>query len=114
MLATEDIERTIDFYERYLGFACRGKYPAENPCWASLCHGEVEMMFSLPNAHTDFNEPVLTGSIYVYVENVDELWENLKDRVEIVYGIENFEYGMREFGIKDCNGYVLNLGQNIE
>src|SRR5690554_1200836 len=98
MLATEDLAQTIEFYERFLGFECRGRFPEEKPVWASLWNGEVEIMFSLPNEHADFKKPVLTGSIYVTVEGVDELWEKLKNEVEIVYEIENFEYGMREFG----------------
>jgi uncharacterized glyoxalase superfamily protein PhnB len=114
LLATGNLRQTIEFYERILGFECRGKFPEVNPVWASLWNGDVEIMFSEPNGHAEFEKPFLTGSIYVYVENVDELWERLRNEVEIVYGIENFEYGMREFGIRDCNGYELNLGQNIE
>jgi uncharacterized glyoxalase superfamily protein PhnB len=114
MLATENLAQTIEFYTQNLGFECQGKYPEENPCWASLCQGNVEIAFNLSNAYTAFEKPLLTGSIYLNVENIDELWEKLKDTVEIVYPIENFDYGMREFGIRDCNGYVLNLGQNIE
>ncbi len=113
-LETESLEQTIEFYTQNLGFECRGIYPKENPCWASLWNGEVEIAFNTPNAHTNFEKPKLTGSIYLTVENIDELWQNLKEKVEIVYPLENFNYGMREFGIRDCNGYILNLGQNIE
>ena len=114
MLATENIEKTIKFYTEFLGFMVQGQYPKENPCWVSFCSGNAEIAFHLPNNHPDFEKAVLTGSIYLAVENVDELWEKLKEKVEIVYGLENFEHGMREFGIRDCNGYILNLGQNIE
>jgi len=37
-----------------------------------------------------------------------------KDKVEIVYPLKDFDYGMREFGIKDWNGYILSIGENIE
>lgn len=114
MLATENIDETLEFYTRLLGFECQGKYPEENPCWISLCSGKTEIAFSLPNDHTEFEKPILTGSIYLHVENIDEIWEKLKDKVEIVYGPENFDYGMREFGIRDCNGYILNLGEEIK
>lgn len=114
MLATENINETLEFYTRFLGFECQGKYPEENPCWISLCKGKNEIAFNLPNDHTEFEKPVLTGSIYLHVENIDEFWEKLKDKVEIVYEPENFDYGMREFGIRDCNGYILNLGEEIK
>lgn len=32
MLATENIEKTLEFYTQVLGFECRGKYPGDNPC----------------------------------------------------------------------------------
>lgn len=114
MLETKNLKQTIEFYTQVLGFECRGVYPNEEEmCWASLWNGDFEIAFSALNAHKNFNKPTLTGSIYLYTENVEELWQNLKERVEIVYPIEDMNYGMREFGIKDCNGYVLNIGQDI-
>ena len=114
ILETEDLKQTIEFYTQNLDFKCQGIYPdEENICWASLSSGECEIAFGLPNAHTNFEKAILTGSIYMHVENVEELWQRLKDKVEIVYPLEDMNYGMREFGIKDCNGYVLNLGQDI-
>ncbi|MCD9189079.1 MAG: VOC family protein [Pyrinomonadaceae bacterium] len=114
MLLTKKLQETSDFYEKFLGFRCRGKYPQDAPCWMSLWNGENEIAFYLSNENPEFENPVFSGTIYFEVENVDELWEKLKDKVEIVYELKNFDYGMREFGIKDCNGYILNLGQNIE
>ena len=110
MLGTLNLQQTIKFYKENLGFECRGTYPdGENPCWASLWNGDIEIAFS-----THDKALSMTGTIYLYVENVDASWEHLKDKVEIVYPPDNFEYGMREFGIKDCNGYILNIGESIE
>ena len=112
MLATTDLKKTIEFYETNLGFECRGVYPnTAHPCWASLWNGATEIAFSVPEKNI---EPSMTGSIYLTVENVDKLWEDLKNKVEITYSPDNFDYGMREFGIKDCNGYLLHIGENIE
>jgi hypothetical protein len=33
--------------------------------------------------------------------------------VTIVYPLEDFPYGMREFAIRDNNGYILQFGQEI-
>jgi uncharacterized glyoxalase superfamily protein PhnB len=114
MLETANLRQTVAFYTEFLGFECRGQYPnEENPCWVNLWNRDTEIAFSQPNEHQDFNDSRLTGSIYLYVENIDDVWQELKERVEIVYPLEDMDYGMREFGIKDCNGYVLNLGQDI-
>jgi hypothetical protein len=38
---------------------------------------------------------------------MDALWNELKDKARISCGIEDFEYGMREFAIH----YMLQFGQ---
>jgi hypothetical protein len=44
---------------------------------------------------------------------LDSLWEKFRDKVVIVYPVEDFDYGMREFAIRDNNGYILQFGQEI-
>jgi uncharacterized glyoxalase superfamily protein PhnB len=114
MLETEDLKQTIRFYTEILGFKCQGVYPDEgDPCWASLTKNEVVLMFSVKDADADVDGIILTGSLYFYPENINELWKNLKDKVPVIYPLEDFQYGMREFGIKDNNGYLLQFGQEI-
>ncbi|MFQ5677217.1 MAG: hypothetical protein ACE5G1_15095 [bacterium] len=36
---------------------------------------------------------------------------SIKDKVEVLWGPEVFQYGMREFAIRDCNGYTLAFGE---
>jgi hypothetical protein len=43
----------------------------------------------------------------MFVENVDALAARLKDKAAILWGPETQEYGLRELGIQDCNGYML-------
>ena len=104
----------MHFYTEVLGFKCQGFYPnEENACWVSLAKDEVVLMFGTKNTHSDIKGVLMTGSLYFYPENVNELWENLKDKVTVQYPVEDFDYGMREFGIKDNNGYLLQFGQDI-
>jgi uncharacterized glyoxalase superfamily protein PhnB len=70
-------------------------------------------MLALPNAHLPRQGPRLTGSIYLEVDNVDELWDRLKTRARIVYPIETMAYGVREFGLLDDNGYQLSFAQHV-
>ncbi|MBI4853594.1 MAG: VOC family protein [Acidobacteria bacterium] len=115
MLETNDLIKTIKFYTEKLGFSCNGLYPnQEDPCWAMLNKDKVEIMFSLRNYHSTIEKPIMTGSLYLYPDNVDEVWEELKDKVIVDYPIENFGYGMREFAIRDCNGYLIQFGQEID
>jgi uncharacterized glyoxalase superfamily protein PhnB len=108
MLRTTDLKGSIDFYTRVLGFECDGS--SEEWGWASVRRDNVAIMFALPNEHEPFAGPMFTGSFYFNPDDVDALWEQVKDKARVCYPIDNFDYGMREFGIYDNNGYLLQFG----
>lgn len=112
ILWTDKMEETIDFYTQVLGFTCDGKN--DDWGWATMYNGSIRIMLGKPNEHEPFEKPIFTGSFYFYVEDVDGLWNELKDKVKIAYPIENFEWEMREFAIYDNNGYMLQFGEEIK
>lgn len=107
---TKDIQTTTTFYKR-LGF----KIIEENEdlVWTCMQNGDIEINIANPEANPDFKQPQFTGTFYFNVENVDEAWEDLKHN-KVVYEIETFDWGMREFAIEDNNGYILQFGEAIE
>ena len=82
--------------------------------WATISRNTIELMLSAPNTHIPYNGPFFTGSFYIKVDNVDEFWNEIKDKTNIVYPLDNFEYVMREFAIKDNNGFILQFGQEMK
>ena len=115
LMETKDLQATISFYTEILGFTLRGTFEHEGTTiWCRLCKDSVHIMFSLPNTEMNYGQILLTGSLYIYLDGVDEFWEKIKDKVEVVYPPENFEYQMREFAVKDNNGYVINFGESLE
>lgn len=111
MLWTEDLPATISFYKTILGFTLHEHN--EDWGWASMGKDSVGIMFAKPNEHTPVEKMNFSGSFYFTVEDVDVLWEELKNKTNVFYPIDNFEYGMREFAIKDNNGYILQFGKEI-
>ena len=111
MLWSDKLDETIDFYVNVLGFIVGERNDEWG--WASLYKDEVELMLAKPNEHTAFDKPIFTGSFYFNTDNVDKLWEDLKDKAKVCYEIENFDWEMREFAIYDNNGYMLQFGQNV-
>jgi len=107
MLTVTSIDSAIEFYRDLLGFQLVSSFPGS----ACMRLDDVEIMFSLPNEHLPFTRPMMTGSLYFKTDQVDVLWEHLKDRCQVDYPIEDFEYGMREFAIRDNSGYLLQFGQ---
>lgn len=111
MIWTNEIEQTLSFYTEVLGFACGDRN--EEWGWASLYRGECEMMIAKPNAHTPFERPTFTGSFYIKTDEVEVLWDLLKDKAKVCYALDDFDWGMREFAVYDNNGYILQFGQDI-
>lgn len=112
MLTTDKLKETIAFYVDNLGFECE-EFNDEWG-WASISKDDVGLMLARPNEHTAFDRPQFTGSFYFTTDDVDSLWEQLKGKARVCYGIENFRYGMREFAVFDNNGYLLQFGTETD
>ncbi len=111
MLETRNMEATIAFYTDIIGFDTENYMPEMG--WVSLRRDDVAIMFTLPNTQRNLQQIIMSGSLYINTENIDEVWEKLKDKCNICYPVEDFEYGMREFAVYDNNGYLLQFGQEI-
>ncbi|WP_412476113.1 VOC family protein [Flavobacterium sp. TBRC 19031] len=108
---TEELQETVDFYCNILDFTCGNI--SEEWQWASLFKDDCELMIAKPNKHTSFDKPSFTGTFYIKVDDVELLWKQLKNNVKIVYELETFDWGMKEFAIYDNNGYTIQFGQDI-
>ena len=118
ILWTKNLQETILFYKNVLGF----KGVSNFPNFVSLSRENVELMFIVPQDEPEdckdpdnqaefFPRPMLTGSLFIVTEQVDELWNSVKDKAIIKTSIA--EYYMRDFSILDNNGYELVFGQDI-
>ncbi len=112
ILWVDDLAATTRYYSNVLGFTVRS--PSEEGGWAPLLRDAAEIMFSIPNTHMPYVKPCPTGSLYYRTTEMDAWWQALKEKATIAYPLEDFEYGMREFAIIDCNGYMLQFGQELE
>ncbi len=110
LLEVENMDETISFYETILDFKCLDR---SNNDWAIVIKDDVSIMFSARLYKNKHPETYMTGSLFISTDDVDVIWQILKDKVDVCYPIENFEYGMREFAIYDNNGYRLQFGQEI-
>jgi uncharacterized glyoxalase superfamily protein PhnB len=109
LLRTRNLEQAVAFYRDRLGFECT----QQTSDWVFVERDDITLMIALPNAHEPFDRPCFTGSLYFSTDDVDQLWRAVKDHTEIVYPLEDFDYGMGEFAIRDSNGYCLQFGKEI-
>lgn len=108
-LETNKLEETIEFYQSILGFKRTGRFKGN----IFLSKDEQSIIFHDMMEYHGQEKPIMTGSLYLYTNNIDEIYEAIKTKVKLSYPIETFEYGMREFGFFDPNGYLLQMGMNV-
>jgi uncharacterized glyoxalase superfamily protein PhnB len=100
----------VRFYTEHLGFSVAwrvsGDGGGEN---CMLQAGQVAVLLST-STHLG-TSPQFTGTIYFDVDDVDGLWDAVRLTADVVWPISDMEYGTREFGVRDPDGYVLAFAE---
>lgn len=111
MIHVPDVRATVDWYES-IGFRVVATYGNEGDGWsfAIVSFGKGEVMFSQDGETSSKRRREV--DLYVYTDDVDEVYERLKDRVEVVEGPHNTFYGAREVIIRDLNRFWITFGQD--
>jgi uncharacterized glyoxalase superfamily protein PhnB len=98
----------LDFYIERLGFVQTGYYPIESdPIRTEVRRDGVAIILFSEAMHTRGDSPTFTGLLYVFPESVDRLADELRSKVPFAWGPEDTDFGLREFAIRDPNGYLL-------
>lgn len=106
-LLVRDMGETLAFYLK-LGFSLTGCHPNQlAPTWAEVERDSVVFQFHTEPPCGTPSAPVCSGTFYVFPESVAALADELGSKVVFAWGPEVMEYGRREFGIQDPNGYYL-------
>ncbi|MFV9631538.1 MAG: VOC family protein [Methanosarcinales archaeon] len=127
--AVLDIEKTVTFYRDVLGFklemaVSEDKSGVEQELseqkiyiYAMMTRGSVQVMFQRTDSIGE-DVPPLKGvpigasvSFYMEVEDINALYREIKPKAGVVKELETAWYGMQEFYIKDCNGYILGFAE---
>jgi uncharacterized glyoxalase superfamily protein PhnB len=120
-LMTDNMNATIEFYKQVLGFEVVMNVPEKQPYdWTMLRREKVILMFqtrtSLGEEIAALAELPICGSLTLYIETTDieQLHQRIKGKAELVQDMRRAFYGMREFAIKDINGYILVFAERGE
>jgi hypothetical protein len=99
-ISVPDVQATADWYAA-LGFAVP---PADGGC-ARVALGRGEVTFSAGEARE--------VNLFVSAADVEDLYGRLREQAELAGGLHDTEYGMRQFTIRDLNGFLVTFGQPI-
>ena len=108
-LKSNDVSATIAWY-RGVGFQVREVFPDEGaPTFCEVARDGVVLRFLGADDAPWPEPPGFTGTIYLYPESVDALFEEIRDHTEPAWGPEDREWGDRELGLRDPDGYFLTF-----
>ena len=114
MLESDDLNKTLTYYTEILGFELINSYKDKDKLtWMLLKRDNAEFMFTSRFMRSQSKSTMCTGTFYIYPQDVDAFWNEIHEKVEVAWPIQDFDYGMREFGIVDVNGYLLSFGKPL-
>jgi catechol 2,3-dioxygenase-like lactoylglutathione lyase family enzyme len=111
-----DVQKAARYYESVLGF--KAEYAAGDPPQFAIVSrdGLGLMLKRVPDASRIVPNEAQGGTwdAFFWVNDADALCAELKAHsAQIVYGpIIQTEYHMKEFAVRDLDGYVLGFGQD--
>jgi uncharacterized glyoxalase superfamily protein PhnB len=109
MLHVPNVDTTADWYAS-IGFTIRDKgSDGDEIVWASLTFGDSEIMLNTGGQPSDAHRREV--DLYLYVDDVEEIFRRIGDRVDVVEAPHDTFYRMREFIIRDVNRFWITFGQ---
>ncbi|MCB0211384.1 MAG: GNAT family N-acetyltransferase [Anaerolineae bacterium] len=117
VLAVADVQVTAEYYRDKLGFRIDFLF-GNPPFHGAVSQGEwstegVKIQLSATDADKIGGCSGVT--LYIFVgPNIDDLFRRYQaEGVHIHRRVADYPWGMREFEIKDCNGYLIRFGTPI-
>jgi uncharacterized glyoxalase superfamily protein PhnB len=114
MIHVPDVAETARWYES-IGFTVLNTF---RECdegemnWALLRLGESTIMLSSGGKSSD--APRREFDLYIHVQEIEAKRESLEGKAGIIEDLHETFYGMREFIIRDCNGFWITFGQSLD
>src|SRR5262249_45635371 len=60
------------------------------------------------------DKPQFTGTLYFHMAGVQQFFEAIREKAEVIWPLETMDYGQKEFGIRDGDGYTLAFAESEE
>jgi len=110
VLRVTDLDTSIAFYQGWFGFKMVWRAPNDGGGEGCILEREDVAVLLSTGDHLG-KVPAFTGTLYFNIDGVADLYAALKDRVEMVWPLEEMDYGTLEFGVRDPDGYMLAFAE---
>src|SRR5437870_5585040 len=112
MIHVPDVRSTIAWYVS-IGFRLLRTNEEDGKInWAALSFGNSEIMLNTDGKTSTAHRREV--DLYITTNNVDDFYQRICDKVQIVEKPHDTFYNMREFIIRDLNGFWITFGQPMQ
>ena len=115
-LMVKDVNKTLDFYTNVLGFELLQTVPEDGIFeWGFVKYGNVKLMFqketSIKSEYKELENFKNGGALtfYIRVEGLQNWYEKIKDKTNVIKPLHKTPYEANEFAIIDINGFILSF-----
>jgi catechol 2,3-dioxygenase-like lactoylglutathione lyase family enzyme len=114
-LLVTDMRRSLEFYLETLGFTQTGYYPIESePIRTEVRRDDIAIILYTEPVHARAETPSFSGALYIFPEAIDRVADELRGKVPFAWGPEDTEFDIREFAIRDPDGYTIVFAERVK
>jgi uncharacterized glyoxalase superfamily protein PhnB len=121
-LVVRNVEASMDFYCRVLGFQRGQTVPEQAPyVFGIVTSGAVEIFFNDQKAvaadHPALGNRPIGGALTLYIEvqGIEDLFKTVQQHgTKIIMPMKDQFYGMREFGMEDPEGWEITFAERVK
>jgi predicted lactoylglutathione lyase len=116
LFLVENVVHAAEYYRDKLGFEI-GPYFLDPSAFVILQRDEIALMLALAeggrvNSNSERKDEAFDA--YIWVESVDAIYETFKKCQANLLGRPDLKsYGMKEFDVRDLDGYVIRFGEDV-
>jgi|SRR6476620_2241209 uncharacterized glyoxalase superfamily protein PhnB len=104
-----DVEKTVEWYKQHLNFS--EEWYWGNPVMDGGCRrDDLRLLFG--KSPLPLQTPRELSLIF-FVSNVESVYEEMQQKnLEIISPLKEYDYGIKEFSIRDINDYIIRFAEN--
>jgi uncharacterized glyoxalase superfamily protein PhnB len=118
-ILVDDVVKTAAYYEDLLGMKILNSVEDDSGTliWAMIGKDDVTIMLQERKSmvkELSYFENVETGgslTFYLMLEGINELYQDVIEKVNIIVEMNETFYGNKEFTFIDMNGYVVTIAE---
>ena len=110
-IPVKDVSETVEWYKQHLDFSEEWYYG--DPVSDGGCRrNDLRLLFGKSPQSLQTPQEM---SLIFFVSNIEAVYEEIQQKnLAIISSLKKYDYGIKEFSIRDINGYIIRFAENVD